>query len=72
MEISILKFENWLLFYVILCLFIFNNKKGIYIWGTPLEITNEKQEKVSLVLMDTEGLGMKQFLNLTTIFITNK
>ena len=31
--------------------------KGIYIWGSPMTITNGDGEKVTMILVDTEGIG---------------
>jgi hypothetical protein len=34
--------------------------KGIYTWGMPFNVTNELGENVSILLMDTEGIGTPQ------------
>ena len=31
--------------------------KGLWMWGTPLKGTNEKGEKVNVIVIDTEGMG---------------
>lgn len=37
--------------------------KGIYAWGKPFPVTSPTGEEVSVILLDTEGIGKRKFLH---------